>query len=60
MKKKLAIIKDGFVTNSILWDDENDFIPDERYLAVYSEVAGPGWLYDGIGFTQPEIIEEEI
>lgn len=60
MKKKLAIIKDGVVTNSILWDDENDFIPDEGYVAVYSEVAGPGCSYDGTSFIQPEIIEEKI
>jgi hypothetical protein len=60
MKKKLAIIKNGVVTNSILWDDENDFIADEGYLAIYSELAGLGWVYDGTDFIQPEIIEEEI
>ena len=61
MIKRLAIIKDGVVLHCILWDEQNEFIPDEGYVAIYSDEAGPGWSYDGISFTQQEtIIEEEI
>ena len=60
MIKRLAIIKDGVVINCILWNDENEFIPDEGYIAIYSDEAGPGWVYDGTSFIQPKIIEEEI
>jgi hypothetical protein len=63
MNKNLAIIKDGVVLNCIVWNDENEFIPDEGYIAIFSEEAGPGWSYDETIFTQPEIIEiieEEI
>ena len=60
MNKALAIIKDGIVLNCIVWNDENDFTPDEGYIAVYSDVAGPGWLFDGTEFTQPVSTEEQF
>lgn len=59
MNKKLAIIKDGIVVNSIVWDDENNFIADEGYTAVFEEQAGPGWLYENGVFSQPQESAEE-
>jgi hypothetical protein len=60
MNKKLAIIENGIVINSIVWDDEQDFNATDNIIAIFHEQAGPGWTYDGTNFTQPEIIEEEI
>lgn len=60
MIKTLAIIKDGIVLNCIVWDDENEFIPDEGYVGVFDESAGPGWAYvDGV-FTPPVSPEEIV
>jgi hypothetical protein len=60
MIKKLALIKDGVVINSIVWDDDNEFVPDEGYIGVFEEQAGPGWLYDGEVFAQPVSPEEVV
>jgi hypothetical protein len=60
MNKNLAIIKDGVVIHCIVWNDENEFIPDEGYVGVFDEQVGPGWLYDGQVFTQPVSPEEVV
>ena len=49
---RIAIIRDGVVLNVIIADE--DFVPDEGYVAVETDIAGPGWSYDGTDFTEPD------
>jgi hypothetical protein len=49
---RIAIIRDGVVLNVIIAGE--DFVPDEGYVAVETDIAGPGWLYDGTNFTAPD------
>jgi hypothetical protein len=49
---RIAIIRDGVVLNVIIADE--DFVPDDGYSAVETDIAGPGWLYDGTNFTAPD------
>ncbi len=49
-----ALIKNGIVENTAIWDGEGDLFPD--YLVVElseNESAGPGWAYDGTEFSPP-------
>lgn len=61
---KYAIIKDGVVTNMIVWDgvSEYDYGASDGVLALKlndDEQVGPGYLYDGKIFTAPPPTEEE-
>ena len=49
---RIAIIRDGVVLNVIIAGE--DFVPDEGYVAVETDIAGPGWLYEGTDFTEPD------
>ena len=48
---RLAEIIDGVVTN--VAEVDADTIPEFMADWVEAETAGPGWLYDGEEFTQP-------
>ena len=56
----IAIIKDGLVLNTALWDGETEWSPGEEFITVdvTGTNVGPGWTYDGVNFTQPEQIIE--
>jgi len=57
MTKTYAIIKNGIVSNTILWDAEAqpDYAPEGTPVDVssISPQPGPGWTYDGTNFTDP-------
>ena len=47
---RVHFIKDGVVINTVIQDTlDNPF----GYLAVASDNAGPGYLWDGTSFTRP-------
>jgi hypothetical protein len=62
--KKYAIIQDGIVVNTIEYETQPDSpIPgfDETYIAVQSDVAGPGYTYEnGVFIAPPIVITPEI
>jgi hypothetical protein len=51
MATRYAVIKQGKVVNVILADEA--FVRDQGLNAVPSDVAGPGWTWDGTAFTPP-------
>jgi hypothetical protein len=57
--KKYAIIQNGIVVNTIEYETQPDSpIPglDETYIAVQSDVAGPGYTYENGVFVAPTIV----
>jgi hypothetical protein len=57
--KKYAIIQNGIVVNTIEYETQPDSpIPgfDETYIAVQSDVAGPGYTYENGVFVAPPIV----
>jgi hypothetical protein len=50
---RIAIIENGVVLNAIIVDQ--DYVVDGGLEAVESDVAGPGWLFDGQTFTPPTV-----
>jgi hypothetical protein len=57
--KKYAIIQNGIVVNTIEYETQPDIpIPgfDETYIAVQSDVAGPGYTYENGFFVAPPIV----
>jgi hypothetical protein len=63
---RLAIIKNNIVENVIAIDDATKIstiahCETQGYLCVVTDLASPGWTYDGNTFTQPEpVIQEEV
>ncbi|EFN4711650.1 tail fiber assembly protein [Escherichia coli] len=60
--KTWAIIKDGVVINTFLWDGEGVYQHEEGTTLVEyddSNIAGPGYLYDGKSFSRPPLTDEE-
>ncbi|HEG2117510.1 tail fiber assembly protein [Enterobacter kobei] len=59
-----ALVKDGFVENTVIWDGEGDLFPDYQAVELNeNENAGPGWTYDGTEFyppVEPEKSHEEL
>jgi len=55
---RYAIIKDGTVTNVIIWDGETDLGITDQLVELGDNRAGVGWAYDGENFVAP--LEEEI
>lgn len=52
-----AVIIDGVVVNTIVWDGETYWVPPEGAMLVQIEdgvVAGIGWTYANREFTPPE------
>ncbi|WP_341799769.1 tail fiber assembly protein [Klebsiella michiganensis] len=60
--KSWALIKDGVVINTFLWDGEGEYQHEEGTLLVEyddSNIAGPGYLFDGKSFSRPPLTDEE-
>ncbi|MEG0870365.1 MAG: tail fiber assembly protein [Hafnia sp.] len=59
-----ALVKDGVVENTVIWDGEGDLFPDYQVVELKeNENAGPGWSYDGTEFyapAEPEKSHEEL
>ena len=53
MQKNYALIENGIVVNTVLWDGETDWSPPDGQSAVQSDTAGVGWTYSGDVFTPP-------
>lgn len=58
--KEWAVIKDGMVVNTILWDGESGWVPDDDQIVVEipdvpegEQHAGISWTYSGGVFTPP-------
>jgi hypothetical protein len=51
-----AIVENGIVTNTIVWDGESEWVPPEGVSVVEvpsDTVAGPGFSYSGGKFVAP-------
>jgi hypothetical protein len=57
---RYALIKDGEVVNVILVGDLSDYAVPSGCTLVQSDVAGPGWSYDGETFSPPPEPEEPV
>lgn len=59
-----ALVKDGVVENTVIWDGEGDLFSDYQVIELSEdESAGPGWSYDGTEFyppVEPEKSHEEL
>lgn len=59
-----AVIEDGAVVNTILWDGESGWAPDDNQTVVEiadvpegEQHAGIGWKYtDGVFIPPPEVV----
>ena len=53
--KTIAMIKNGLVENTALWDGVCKWNPGEEFtlVEVTGTTIGPGWTYDGENFTAP-------
>ena len=57
-----ALIRNGVVENTFIWDGEGGYQHDEGTIIVeYSRdnPAGVGYIYDGSTFSRPPLTEEE-
>ena len=55
--QRYAIVKDGFVENVIDYEEQPTTPPpgfEDGYVAIQSDVAGPGWTYANGVFTPPQ------
>lgn len=50
-----ALLKDGIVENTVLWDGEGDLFVDYTTINIESMQVGIGWTYDGEVFNAPNI-----
>lgn len=60
--KTWALVRDGVVENTFLWDGEGEYQHDAGTIVVeYDEnnIAGPGYLYDGANFSRPPLTEQQ-
>lgn len=48
---RIAIIRDGVVLNVIIADE--NFVADDGYDAIETDIAGPNWTFDGSVFSPP-------
>lgn len=53
MMATYALIKDGQVVNTVLWDGEGDIFEDYETVKIDGQGVGIGWTYDGKKFTAP-------
>lgn len=55
-----AVINNGIVENTILWDGVTEWSPchsDDDVVEISNLPISPGWLYSDGHFSQPEITE---
>ncbi|EKJ4550570.1 tail fiber assembly protein [Escherichia coli] len=60
--KTWALVKDGIVINTFLWDGEGDYQHEEKTEVIEyddNNIAGPGYIYDGKSFSRPPLTDEE-
>lgn len=60
--KTWALVRDGVVENTFLWDGEGEYQHDAGTIVVEydeSNIAGPGYLYDGANFSRPPLTEQQ-
>ncbi len=60
--KTWALVKNGIVINTFLWDGEGDYQHDEGTEVIEyddSNIAGPGYIYEGKLFSRPPLTDEE-
>ncbi|HID1000481.1 TPA: tail fiber assembly protein [Enterobacter roggenkampii] len=60
--KTWALVKDGIVINTFLWDGEGDLQHEEKTEVIEyddNNIAGPGYIYDGKSFSRPPLTDEE-
>lgn len=50
---RYAVINSGNVINVVEWDGVSSFNPGAGNTLVQSNVAGPGWTYNGTTFMPP-------
>lgn len=55
-----ALIKDGSVVNTVVWDGDGDIFGDFIAINIDEIGAGIGWTYDGTEFTAPPALEPDI
>lgn len=48
-----ALIKNGMVENTVLWDGEGDIFDEYETVNIDGLSVGIGWAYDGKKFTAP-------
>lgn len=66
MSNKYAVVVNGIVTNTVVWDGKNDWKPTEGDAVPLSGDAGIGWGYSEGTFSPPpepekthdELVEE--
>lgn len=57
-----ALLKNNVVLNTFMWDGEGEYQHDEDTEVIEyndSNIAGPGYLYDGAAFSRPPLTDEE-
>lgn len=52
-----ALIKDGLVVNTVVWDGEGDIFECYETVKINGLGVGIGWTYDGKKFTAPPVPE---
>ncbi|MCM7147897.1 tail fiber assembly protein [Enterobacter kobei] len=52
-----ALIKDGQVVNTVVWDGEGDIFEGYETVKIDGLGVGIGWTYDGKKFTAPPVPE---
>lgn len=52
-----ALIKDGLVVNTVVWDGEGDIFEGYETVKINGLGVGIGWTYDGKKFTAPPVPE---
>lgn len=46
MRYAIIVSETGLVENVCEWDGVSEWTPAEGHVAVASDEAGPGWIYD--------------
>lgn len=57
MMSTYALIKDGLVVNTVVWDGEGDIFECYETVKINGLGVGIGWTYDGKKFTAPPVPE---
>lgn len=50
-----AIVKGGSVINTVVWDGESDWVPDDGEAVVMPDGVGIGWIYAAGQFSTPSV-----
>lgn len=53
MTNKYAVVSDGVVINTVLWDGDVKWHPEQGGAIVAGDDVGIGWLYEEGKFTPP-------